>query len=310
MGNDILVKEFLTTMTAGLNILPDKSEENAFNTLCALWHTATGNRVSPIIAANLDLPQLSPSQLIVLKELVKIRLSGVPLAHLTGRQNFMGIELICDSRALIPRKETEILGETALEICNKLVENNSNINVLDVCCGSGNLGLVLASYQPKVIVNSSDLSAEAVDLTKENISFLNLIKRVKVVQSDLFENFETEGYWGKTDLIVCNPPYISTSKVTKMNTEIANNEPAMAFDGGMIGLKVIQKLIIEAPKFLTKNGWLVFEVGLGQGPFIIQLCEKSGFWPLIRSASDTSGNIRVIAVCRKSENIESKTQTI
>jgi len=100
-------------------------------------------------------------------------------------------------------------------------------------------------------------------------------------------------------LIVCNPPYITTSKVSKMNPEIASNEPAMAFDGGMMGIKIIHKLIHESPKFLSQNGWVAFEVGLGQGPFAIQLCEKSGGWKSVTSAKDASGNIRAIAACIK-----------
>jgi release factor glutamine methyltransferase len=81
-----------------------------------------------------------------------------------------------------------------------------------------------------------------------------------------------------------------------MASEIADNEPAMAFDGGMVGLKIIQRLIQESPKFLSENGWLIFEIGLGQGPFVIQLCEKSNNYNQIRSYTDNSENIRVIAV--------------
>jgi len=176
----------------------------------------------------------------------------------------------------------------------------SEIKILDVCCGSGNLGLALACLIPKAHVFASDLSDDAVELTKENIDLLNLKERVQVTQSDLFNSFKASEYTGKFDLIVCNPPYISTTKVLKMNPEIADNEPSMAFDGGMIGLKVIQNLIKEAPKFLKENGWLVFEVGLGQGLFVIQLCEKSGQYYNIIPHTDNSGQIRVIAASRNS----------
>lgn len=284
-----------------LTLLEDKPEETIETTINALWNKAYGISMSAEKASQASLPPLTDEQKAILHQLIDKRLNGEPLAHLTGRQNFMGIELLCDKRALIPRKETEILGETALKRCQEIAKNKSIVNVFDLCCGSGNLGLSLASHHQKLQIHSSDLSQEAVELTDENITFLGLNHQVKVCQSDLFLNFESASFWGKIDLIVCNPPYISTSKVSKMPLEIATNEPAMAFDGGMVGLKIIQKLIQEAPKFLTHTGWLVFEVGVGQGPFVIQICEKSGLYQQIESASDDFGNIRVIAACFHNE---------
>ena len=294
-----LYQEIKRNFERNLSILDDKPEETIDSTIKALWMKAYGISVSAEKATHLSLPNLSDSQKMTLLQLIEKRMNGIPLAHLTERQNFMGIELLCDKRALIPRQETEILGKTVLEYCKKLAEKKSIIHILDICCGSGNLGLVIASLLPNAIVHSSDLSYEAVELAKDNISFFNLGKRVIAIQSDLFTNFESEEYWCKIDLIVCNPPYISSSKVSKMDSEIASNEPAMALDGGFIGLKIIQKLIHESPKFLSDKGWLIFEVGLGQGPFIIQLCKNSESYDLITSATDNLGNIRVIAVCRK-----------
>jgi release factor glutamine methyltransferase len=279
-----------------LYILEDKPEETIESTIKALWYKAQGNAISAEKVTSLPLVELSDHQKTILNQLVEKRLKGEPLAHITGRQNFMGIELLSDRRALIPRKETEILGRTALEVCRKIAEKKPLINVFDICCGSGNLGLAIASLQKNTIIHSSDISLEAVELTNENISFLGMNNQVTVLQSDLFTSFESSDYWGQIDLIICNPPYISTSKVSKMASEIADNEPAMAFDGGMVGLKIIQRLIQESPKFLSENGWLIFEIGLGQGPFVIQLCEKSNNYNQIRSYTDNSENIRVIAV--------------
>jgi len=284
-----------------LIFLEDKPEENIDSTIRALWHKAYGNSVSAEKALQFPLLQLSGHQENILHQLVQKRMGGIPLAHLTGRQNFMGIEFKCDHRALIPRKETEILGRKSHEICLKLSKEKSVITIFDVCCGSGNLGLALASKHPNVKVYLSDLTPESVELTKENIDFLKLGHKATAKQSDLFAGFDSAKYWGQIDLIVCNPPYISSSKVPKMNPEIASHEPALAFDGGMMGIKLIQKLIRESPKFLSENGWLIFEVGLGQGPFVLQICEKSGNWKCVTSAKDTSGNIRVIACCYKKE---------
>ncbi|HAQ19996.1 MAG TPA: peptide chain release factor N(5)-glutamine methyltransferase [Prolixibacteraceae bacterium] len=278
-----------------LSFLEDKPEETVDSTIKALWQKAYGFSMSAEEASKLPLPELSDQQKVLLSELTSQRIMGKPLAYIVGRQKFMGIELICDTRALIPRKETEILGRKALAICEDLTKKKSEVKVFDVCCGSGNLAIALAFSLSNVIVHASDLSREAVALTNENISLLQLNARVKAIISDLFSSFESEDYYGNVDIIVCNPPYISTSKINKMDFEISENEPLMAFDGGMVGLKVIQNLIREAPKFLSKNGWIVFEVGLGQGPFIIQLCEKSDLYKEIEPVTDAAGNIRVIA---------------
>lgn len=291
---DLLIK-IRQKFESNLSLLDDKPEETIDSTIKALWNKAYGISVSAEKANLLPLPKLSEHQKTILLQLSEKRINGIPLAYLTQRQHFMGIEFLCDNRALIPRKETEILARTALEIIYKLEEKKTAINIFDVCCGSGNVGIAIASLNKQVIVHASDLSEEAVELTKENISFLNLEHQVQVRQSDLFNSFNSQEYWNNVDLIVCNPPYISSSKVTKMNSEIVSNEPVMAFDGGMIGIKIIQKLIHESPKFLSKIGWLIFEVGLGQGPFIIRLCEESNRYKSIESFTDYSGNIRVVA---------------
>jgi len=277
-----------------LHLLEDKPEETIETTLKALWFAATGFPVSAEGALKLTIPDLTEKQIKKLHQLIEQRLNNTPLAHITNRQKFMGIELLSDKRALIPRKETELLGRRALELSNRIAKSKGRINVIDVCCGSGNLGIAIAHLNPNCIVYATDLSQEAVELTQDNIDFLNLSQRVHVKQGDLLSVFETNEFYEKIDLIICNPPYILSSKVQKMDIEIASNEPVLAFDGGMLGIKIIQKLITEAPKFLTQEGWLIFEVGVGQGNFIAQLCERSQLYQLIESVSDDSGIRRVI----------------
>lgn len=170
---------------------------------------------------------------------------------------------------------------------------------MDVCCGSGNLGLAIAHLNQNTFVSAMDLSAEAVELTRDNISFLSLQERVKAEQGDLFSAFENQEYYENTDLIICNPPYISSAKVKKMSMEISDHEPVLAFDGGMFGFKIIQKLIEEAPKFLTKAGLVIFEVGAGQGEFIMRLCESTDKYRQIESVSEDLGHIRVISARKK-----------
>jgi release factor glutamine methyltransferase len=200
---------------------------------------------------------------------------------------------------LIPRKETEILGKKALEIYKELTLEKDEVCVIDICCGAGNLGLAVAYHNPKTVIIATDLSEEAVELAKENICFLNLNHRMEARQGDLFSALEEEFFYEKTDLIICNPPYISTAKVTKMHTEISAHEPVLAFDGGMFGTKIIQRFLNEAPKFLTNDGSIIFEVGAGQGEFMMRLCEMTENYSDIESVEDEMGNIRVIHAKKK-----------
>jgi release factor glutamine methyltransferase len=294
MNKNELFKKISNDLKDKIHFLEDKPEETVETTLRALWLTAAGRPVSAEGSLNFSIPDLTGPEEADLYRLIDLRLNNTPLAHITNRQSFMGIELLSDKRALIPRKETEILGKKALELANMLSGTRGKIKIIDVCCGSGNLGLAVASFNVECTVYATDLSQEAVNLTQDNISFLNLHQRVHVKQGDLLSAFETDDFYGKIDLIICNPPYILSSKVQKMDSEISSNEPVLAFDGGMLGIKIIQKLISEAPKFLAGSGWLAFEVGAGQGDFIMKMCEKSQAYRNIQSVADHAGSIRVI----------------
>ncbi len=277
-----------------IHFLEDKPEENLESTIKALWSTAAGFPVSAERASIISLPELSETQFEYLNKLVDLRLNKIPLSYITKRQNFMGLEFISDERALIPRKETEILGKKALEMSFKISDSMDTLNVMDVCCGCGNLGITISYFNPKCKVYSSDISNDAVQLARENVNVLNLIDRINVSQGDLFSAFEFDEFYENFNLIVCNPPYISTAKVVKMNSEISLNEPVLAFDGGMLGLKIIQRLINEAPKFIVPGGWLIFEVGVGQGDLVLKLIEKTKLYQRSKSVMDEFGNIRVV----------------
>jgi release factor glutamine methyltransferase len=299
MAMDEIFNGLTKSLINKFSFLEDKPEETLESTLRALWFVASGNPISVQAALEQPLPELSETQLNKLHALIQERQNNKPLAHITGRQRFMDVDFICDKRALIPRKETEILGRKALYLAKQLSENSKKINVIDVCCGAGNLGLSLATNNNKAHIFATDISHEAVELTKENIAFLNLTESVKAEQGDLFSAAETGEFIENTDLVICNPPYISTSKVKTMNPEIIEKEPVLAFDGGMFGTKIIQKLIVEAPKFLKKDGWLIFEVGVGQGEFVMQLCNRSEFYSEVEGDLDEKGIIRVISAKKK-----------
>lgn len=287
-----IFNQYLTQLSKNISILPDKNEETPVNTLKALWLAAAGTPVSVVKAEGYELPELSAHDLEKLEELINRRIEDVPLAHLTGRQSFMGMEMLAGPEALIPRKETEILARTAIEI---LKQNPAeNLHVIDVCTGAGNIALSIADSIKNSKIYAADLSEDAVKLAKENADFLGISSRVEFYSGDLLEPFDSLDLYEKIHLLTCNPPYISTSKVSDMPDEISRFEPDMAFDGGAFGINLIRRLIVDAEKFLCKDGFLAFEVGLGQGNIIKKQVEKSALYTNIKTVNDDSGNPRVV----------------
>ncbi len=288
-------KHFLNDLQSHLQILPDKPEETPEATLNALWLLVAGQPASAEKAANMSLPQLTKEQTVRLKNLIKQRLAGVPLAHLTGRQQFMGVELLAGPQALVPRKETELLGFGALELLNEMARDRDlPLTVLDICTGAGNLAVALSVLFPNLRMFAADLSQEAVTLARKNVAFHHLQDTVQVEAGDLLQPFDTARFHRNVDLLLCNPPYISSAKVKNMPEEISRFEPDLAFDGGPFGIRILGRLIKEAPAFLKSGAWLGFEVGLGQGEPMRKRLQKNADFSEIRVKEDTQGNIRAL----------------
>jgi release factor glutamine methyltransferase len=289
-----LYRECESALIAGLRTLPDKPEETVAATLAALWHAAAGQPCSAQRALATALPPLEPNVARALRTMLQQRIDGTPLAHLTGRQQFMDMELLASTDALIPRKETELLGRVALERLLALVAERGAAKVIDVCTGSGNLALALAWHEPRARVWGADLSEEAVALARRNAAHVGLAERVVFAVGDLLAPFETPELLGSVDLVVCNPPYLSSGKVDVLPDEIIGHEPRLAFDGGPLGIRILQRLIKEAPRFLRPGGWLAFEVGLGQGRGIRGRLEQHGGYAELREALDAQGQVRAL----------------
>jgi len=294
MSKNELFLDFLNIIGDQINILPDKSEENAHNTLSALWHTAAGNRVSPIKAKNLNLPTLSPSQTSVLEELIQNRLSGIPLAHLTERQNFMGLDYILNRGLYIPRKETELLTGVTIDLLLKDYATKEKVTVIDLCTGIGTIALAIAHYCKNTIVFGSDIYEPAIEAANINAKHFGLEKLATFYHADMFDPSEFFSLKNKTDIIVSAPPYISTIKVSQMAKEIANHEPMEAFDAGPFGLSIFNKLISIAPEYLCDKGYLIFECGLGQGEFLAKRINSNKYYNEVTEICDEHGNIRVL----------------
>lgn len=287
--------KLLSRLTSGLSLLTDKPEESAESTFKALCHLASGTRLSAVAAMRMPTQALTEQEEARLAELIELRLKGIPLAHLTGRQCFMGLEMLASPKALIPRVETELLVRTALGLLAEGIENSL---VIDACTGSANVAAAIAVHRPQATVWASDLSSEAIDFAAANIRHLGLEGRVHLLQGDLLGAFDTDEFLGKVDLIICNPPYISAPRRLAMAPEIAAHEPALAFDGGALGITILQRIITEAAPFLKTGAWLAFEVGAGQGPAMARRLQASGLYSAVRSVDNEHGEVRVLAAQR------------
>ncbi len=287
-----IYRSLLGRLSASLVPQRDKPEETPESTLRALWCVAAGSPVSARGAVHETPGELDDEGVARLVGLVERRLSGIPLAHLTERQHFMGLDFLAGKGALIPRVETEILGRAALGVAKDLADARGRVTVLDICTGAGNLAIAIAVHEPRAIAFASDLAPEAVELARANARHLGVEERVEVREGDMFDPFRSEAFLGKIDVVTCNPPYISSSKVGLMDREVSRHEPRLAFDGGAFGVTLLTRLIHEAPSFLKPGSFLCFEVGLGQGKAIDRMLKNARAYRNIEAKVDESGEIR------------------
>jgi release factor glutamine methyltransferase len=270
--------------------LPDKPEETPKTILNALWHFAGAS-----VDQESSLPVLGEEDLIHLRGLMTRYLAGEPLAFLIGYQDFAGLKFMVGPDAMIPRKETELLARTALQLFQAGPYRLETATVIDLCTGSGNVGLFLAKMLPSCLLYVGDISPAATGLAQQNAIQLGLESRTKFLIGDFLEPFRDQHLYSEVCLMTCNPPYVSTRSLGKMPHEITDFEPRAAFDGGPFGLSLLMRLVKEAPCFMKKDGWVVCETGLGQGEIVANMFHKSGHYRAIESFPDDRGNTRVIA---------------
>ncbi len=205
-----------------------------------------------------------------LRALCAKRKSRTPLQYLTGVQSFLSRDFYVDERVLIPRPETELLAERAIAI----LRENKGATALDLCCGSGCIGISIALACPNAEVHAADLSADALAVTKLNADRLGA--KLTLHQGDLLDAVPASPMY---DLIVSNPPYIPSAECIELQAEVLQ-EPHMALDGGMDGLSIYRRIVRDAPRHLTADGTLLMEVGAGQARDVMALCKAAGLTPV------------------------------
>ncbi|MBT8450207.1 MAG: HemK family protein methyltransferase, partial [Gammaproteobacteria bacterium] len=260
--------QLLEQLEKHLTILPDKPEETPENTLRSLWLFVQGQPVSAVKSIDKQIDNLNKSQLDQLKSLILVRLKGKPLAYIVGRHHYMGLDFLTSESALIPRIETELLAEACLKLAKASVEDLNNMILIDLFTGSGNLPIALANEFPGAAIYGSDLSKDAIELAKNNNEFHNT--KIEFKCGDMFEPFDMSEFEAAIDLISGCPPYIIDANVEQMPDEISEYEPKMAFSAGPFGFTFLMRLMKESLAYLKQGGWLVFEVGLGQGEGIVK----------------------------------------
>lgn len=249
------------------------------------------------------------------RELVVKRSRRIPLQHLTGVQDFMGLEFAVNEHVLIPRQDTEILVEEALRYLH------DGMQVLDMCTGSGCILTSLLYYSnncegvgvdvseealkvaernaekllgTRAVRNLSGISGESADSQEPQDMFVGT--HVRFVHSDLFEKVE-----GKFDMIISNPPYIQSDVIDTLMPEVRDYEPRLALDGSGDGLLFYRRILEECPRYLQKGGMLFFEIGYDQGEAVSRLMEQAGYQGVML-VSDYAGMDRVVYGTRSFED--------
>jgi release factor glutamine methyltransferase len=231
---------------------------------------------------------LTPEERTRYRETIKKRRTGIPLQHLTGKVSFLGLPFHASKDALIPRPETEELLDRALQ----LAPRDRDITCLDLGTGSGVIAICLARFLPRAVVTATDISTQALHLARDNAELNGVLDRITFLESDWFQNID-----GSFDLIISNPPYVAEEELDRLPAEVRQHDPLFALNGGRNGTESIAKIIGQLTNHTRPNGLVLFEIGNGQGEYVMDLLKQSGFVE-VRSETDLARKERfVVARC-------------
>ncbi|SFE89761.1 HemK family putative methylases [Methylobacterium sp. yr596] len=215
------------------------------------------------------------------------------VAYVTGR--FLGVDIAYPADVLAPREETELLGRAAIEI---LRGRPGPARVVDMCCGSGNLACAVATACDAAIVWACDLMPACVAAAAHNVDRLGLSNRVQVRRGDLFAALPIEDFDRSIDLVICNPPYIPSLRLDGDKAHLLDAEPREAFDGGLYGFTIHQRVIGSALRYLRPGGWVALEFGERQEKQIAALFRRAGGYHDLQYRCDPRGVPRVAVAQR------------
>ncbi|MFB3885631.1 MAG: peptide chain release factor N(5)-glutamine methyltransferase [Thermodesulfobacteriota bacterium] len=270
-----------------------KIENPRLNAELLLAHSLNTNREGIYVRLYREMKEEEKERF---ENLTKRRISGEPLQYILGHQEFWSIDFKVDSRALIPRPDTELLVEQALSVLSSYGEP---LFALEIGTGSGAVAISLAKEVKEIFLVATDISGEALKLAKENAESLGLLDRIHFVNGNLFDPFRPFRDGGPFNLILSNPPYLTSLEIGGLAREVKDYEPSIALDGGEDGLAFYRNMISQAPVYLKKGGWLLLEVGQGQAEGVSRFIEKKGDFLAPQRFRDLSGIERVLKAQRK-----------
>lgn len=224
-----------------------------------------------------------------LEALVARALQGEPLAYLIGQWEFHGLSLTVTPDVLIPRDDTEAVAELAISVAK--LKLPSAPRILDLCTGSGCIGLAIASEVADARVTLGDISQAALQVAKTNTQNLSLTGRVKTMRIDALQ--PASSFLGQFDLIVSNPPYVTTSEMEQLDNSVKDYEPALALHGGDDGLDFYRSIVKNFRVALKCGGYLAFEFGMGQHEAICRLLQENQF-EILELKNDLGGIVRAV----------------
>jgi len=240
---------------------------------------------------------LSSEQEERLKRLVEKRLKGKPLQYVIGETEFFGLKFKVDSRALIPRPETEVLVLKVLEYFKKEKRESDNLKIIDIGTGAGNIAIALAYHLKNSFIYAIDISSEALSLAKENAEINKLEDRIEFLCGDLFASLEGKNLEQKIDAVVSNPPYVKKEEKDILPKEVRDFEPGVAL---FVEEGLYQKIIDQSVMFLKKgNGILVLETGYNQAQKIRKIIEAKTEFTSIEIIKDLGGIERVVFAIKR-----------
>jgi release factor glutamine methyltransferase len=222
--------------------------------------------------------------------LVERRLSREPLAYIVGQQEFWGLPFEVSPAVLIPRHETELIVEVALEL---FPDREGRLTAADLGTGSGCLAVALATERPAARIVATDISNAALDVARKNAMRHGVADRIQFRSADLLDDLE-----GPFDLITCNPPYVAERDRRGLQPEVRDHEPDVALFGGADGFHLVERLVSSAPICLRPGGYLLFEFGLGQDDRIESLIGGTSGLKLLELRRDLQGIARTAVVER------------
>ena len=218
-----------------------------------------------------------------------------PVAYLVGRTEFYSLALEVDAHCLIPRPETELLVQKAIEF---LRTRNGTQHVCDLCTGSGCIAVAIAKNFREARVTATDISDAALAVAARNVEKYELAGHVELLCGDLFEPLVPHLDVTQWDLIVCNPPYVSAAEYETLAKNVKDYEPELALRAGTDGLDVYRRLAAQIEQYLKPDGTLLLEIGYAQGPAVRELLEATGLFAEITIEKDAQNNDRVVTAQR------------